>query len=146
MISPRLNLNQLPVERAVETVIDVPEDFSAQLAAEYLSKVTARCVLVTACGTKRLAGLITVSDLKKLSTAKTAGDMATRKIVAIGLDATIGDAVLLMRGDNSLRRELNLLPVTTADGDALGVVTRAGIDRLSSQLRETSSGGGLSYA
>jgi hypothetical protein len=54
--------------------------------------------------------------------------------------------VLLMRGDNSLRRELNLLPVTTADGDALGVVTRAGIDRLSSQLRETSSGGGLSYA
>lgn len=147
MASSPKNIEEMPIERAAQPAPVLDETVEARLAAEELGRSASRCVLVTRAGTRELIGVITVSDLAKLATAKTAGDLATRNVVAIFDDATVGDAIALLMGQNSRRMELNMLPIVTSRKEAFGVVTRERINWLSATMRGAESkSSGISFA
>ncbi|HZK81172.1 MAG TPA: CBS domain-containing protein [Humisphaera sp.] len=85
-----------------------------------------------------LFGIVTPEDMVRFyktnltKETATAGDLATKEVVAIRDDATIGDAIEIMNGNNWLKKVVDMLPVVDRNKRAVGILRR---DSLLSQLR-----------
>jgi CBS domain-containing protein len=99
---------------------------SSEAALDRLESAPSGSVLVIDSGTNLLSGIITESDLSKArrNNPQTAGDLATKQIVAIRDDAQLWQLLKIMNGENALGRRLDSLPVVDAQGNAVGVVKR----------------------
>ena len=103
--------------------------------AQALGLSPAHVALVVSDDTAELLGIVTPADLVKLTTAKSALEVATTFPVAVNNNAQLWQALQLMNGDNSQGKTVNVLPVVDSERNPQGVLVRS---RLKIQLDKMS--------
>ena len=116
----------------------VVEDQPATDAVAAMGRGGLNVVFVTKKDSPELLGIITPCDLAKISTARTAKDLATIKdVVALRYDAKLWQLLRLLNGENSLKRQFNRIPLVDESQRLVGVVTR---EKLNQRMRELDAG------
>lgn len=139
----------MPIDRFIRSTWDVPENAPYEEAVSLLGRSPQQVLAVTAAGSKRLVGIITVSDLSRVRSEKKptqAIDLATKdRVIAVTTAARVREVIALMNGENSLKRPLDVIPVVNSHEEILGVITRTALEDSLRQLPQSSKQSYLSY-